>query len=277
MYHCDTMAKPHLTVVIPAFNEADRLPDRLDEVLEVVGGRSLWRPLEVVVVDDGSGDETAAEVRGVQPPLNVVLRLLTHAVNQGKGAAVRTGLAASRGDLVLVTDADRSTPMNELDRLGGSLARGSVVIGSRAVDRSRITRRQPLYRDFMGRVFNLLVRGLLLPGIHDTQCGFKLYPGGLARVFARVQRIEGFAFDVEHLWLARRWGWRIIEQPVAWAHADASRVAPIRHSWQMARDVLGLRLFGNRRASTSGGISPDSGHPAWLAGLGRVEGESGRR
>ncbi len=258
------MKSPRLSIVIPAYDESGRLPARLAAFSDFLQGSS-WVPAEVLVVDDGSTDGTAEAAQAMDFPGDVTLRVLRHPANRGKGAAVRTGFSASRGALVLMTDADHSTPVEELDTLGSRLRRGTVAIGSRAVDRSRIVRRQPFYRDLMGRSFNGIVRALLLPGVHDTQCGFKLYPGPLARELARHQRIDGFAFDVEHLVLARRWGWTIVEVPVRWAHAEASRVSPIRHSAQMFRDVLALRV---RKPATPGTEGAPADLPYWLTEIG---------
>jgi len=255
------MTTPRLSVVVPAFEESGRLPGRLRAFASLLAA-SRWLPAEILVIDDGSRDGTAEAAVGVAMPDGTTLRVLRHPHNRGKGAAVRTGFEASTGELVLMTDADHSTPVEELETLAHHLANGTVPIASRSADRRRIVRRQPAYRDLMGRTFNLVVRTLLLPGIGDTQCGFKLYPGALARGLATAQRIDGFAFDVEHLALARSWGWTIVEVPVAWAHADASRVSPLRHSFQMLRDVLALRFRGLPPV-------PDELHPGppppWLA------------
>jgi dolichyl-phosphate beta-glucosyltransferase len=234
-----------LSVVIPAYNEADRLPPTLARILAHLVAARRWQPAEVVVVDDGSSDGTAAAARAVAPPPEVELRVLRLDRNRGKGAAVRTGMAASRGDRVLLSDADLSAPIEELDSLAAAVDDHTVAVGSRAVDRRLITVRQPWYRDGMGRCFNLVVRGLGLARERDTQCGFKLLPGPLARALARAQRLDGFAFDVELLLLARRWGYRVCEVGVRWAHAEASRVLPGRHAPGMLADLF--RLWWWRR------------------------------
>lgn len=232
---------PTLSIVIPAYNEAGRLPETLVRVGEWVGANPRWLPAEVVVVDDGSRDGTDAIAARVVPPTGVTLRIVRHPRNRGKGAAVRTGMQASRGVWVLVCDADLATPIEELETL--RRAEVEFAAGSRAVRRELIVRRQPLPRDLMGRVFNLMLRILGLTGLKDTQCGFKLLEGELARRLATEQRLDGFAFDVELLTRAQRHGARIAEVPVHWYHMEASRVHPVRHSLQMARDVLRLRWW----------------------------------
>jgi dolichyl-phosphate beta-glucosyltransferase len=169
--------------------------------------------------------------------------VLSHDENRGKGAAVRTGFARAGGDELLLCDADLAAPIDQLEVLRRSSDRRSVRLGSRAVDRRLISTPQPRYRDLMGRTFNLAVQALLLRGIHDTQCGFKLFPGDLGRALAGAQQTDGFAFDVELLVLARSWGFRLHEIAVAWRHVEASRVRAIRHSGQMMRDVLRLWLI----------------------------------
>jgi dolichyl-phosphate beta-glucosyltransferase len=229
-----------LTIVIPAYNEAGRLPATLANMFAFLGGHEEWRPAEVVVVDDGSTDGTATVVSASVPPTGVEPVLAKHERNRGKGAAVRSGFLLARGRTVLLSDADLAAPIAEIDTLAQYGDERTVVIGSRAVDRRLIAVHQPKLRDLMGRIFNLLTRALAVPGIGDTQCGFKLFPGDLARHLAAVQCIDGFAYDVELLLLARRWGFHVREVGVRWSHVDASRVAPFRHAPEMFVDLLRL-------------------------------------
>lgn len=234
-------ALPRLSVVVPAYNEASRLPATLARIAEFLEGAPRWRPAEVIIVDDGSRDQTAAVGEGFGGRDGVEVRVCRLAVNRGKGAAVRTGLAASRGEWVLISDADLAAPIEDVDLL---LAAGAdLATGSRALRRELISRRQPWARDLMGRGFNLLLRVLGLTALRDTQCGFKLLRGELARTLGQQLRLDGFAFDVELLARTRRLGGSIREIPVHWEHVDESRVRAVRHSLQMARDVLRLRLW----------------------------------
>jgi len=227
-----------LSIIVPAYNEADRLPGTLRRMLEFLASAAEWEPAEVVVVDDGSIDGTAAAAESELAPGGLAYRIERHPRNRGKGAAVRTGMAVSSGRRVLLSDADLATPIEELEHLWALCDDRAVAIGSRAVDRRLIEQRQPWYRDLMGRSFNLLVRSLVGVPVHDTQCGFKLFPGELARHLARVQRLDGFAFDVELLARSTALGYELREIGVRWRHVEASRVSPIRHSLQMFRDLL---------------------------------------
>jgi len=229
-----------LSVVIPAFNEVVRLPPTLRTIADYLGAHPEWIPAEIVVVDDGSTDGTAEKAGSLSTPDDVELVVHTHDRNRGKGAAIRSGFARSRGNWLLICDADLATPVEEIEVVGQVADDDCVALGSRAIDRRLIEVRQPRYRDLMGRVFNLVVRALLLRGINDTQCGFKMFPGNLGRALAEVQKIDGFAFDVELLLLARRWGYQLREVPVRWRHVEASQVQAVRHSGQMMRDLLGL-------------------------------------
>jgi dolichyl-phosphate beta-glucosyltransferase len=209
-----------LSVVIPAYNEAERLPPTLERVLGYLRGRAVSH--EVVVVDDGSRDQTVARARAVGGD---AVTVLANEVNRGKGYSVRRGMLAARGARRLMTDADLSTPIEDLERLAARLDDGyQVAIGSRALPDSNVEIHQPWYRENMGRVFNAAVRLLALPGLKDTQCGFKLFSAEAAQAaFSRAQ-LDGFSFDVEALFLARRLGYRIAEVPVTWRNDAASRV-----------------------------------------------------
>lgn len=204
-------------------------------------GHEALQPAEIVVVDDGSTDRTAAVGEGAETVPGVRVRVIRLDRNRGKGASVRAGLAASRGERVLISDADLATPIEEVERLLASAV--DVAVGSRGVRRELIVERQPLARDTMGRIFNLILRTLRLTRLRDTQCGFKLIEGSLARRLAAELRLDGFAFDVELLARAARAGATIAEVPVRWRHVEASRVRPLRHGGQMLRDVLRLRIW----------------------------------
>jgi dolichyl-phosphate beta-glucosyltransferase len=228
-------------VVVPAYNEERRLPGTLARVIAYLHGHEALQPAEVVVVDDGSTDRTAAVGEGAETAPGVRVRVIRLDRNRGKGASVRAGLAASRGGRVLISDADLATPIEEVERLLASAV--DVAVGSRGVRRELIVERQPLARDTMGRIFNLVLRTLRLTRLRDTQCGFKLIEGSLARRLAAELRLDGFAFDVELLARAARAGATIAEVPVLWRHVEASRVHPLRHGAQMLRDVVRLRLW----------------------------------
>lgn len=225
------------SVVVPAFNEAERLGPTLERILAYFERRAA--PAEVVVVDDGSADATA-EVASRFAPRGV--RLVRLPANRGKGAALRAGVAACAGAAVLLTDADLSTPIEEIERLEAELGEAELVLGSRAVAGSRITRRQPWYRELMGRSFNRVIRLLGVTSLHDTQCGFKLLRGDVARRLFAELTVDRFAYDVELVWLARRRGFRVVEVGVAWHDSPASRVHPVRDAASMLVDVLRFRF-----------------------------------
>ncbi|MFH1176839.1 MAG: dolichyl-phosphate beta-glucosyltransferase [Acidobacteriota bacterium] len=231
---------PALSIVIPAYNEAARLPGTLERIARYLAA-APHRPVEILVVDDGSRDATVEAARQVAMPAGVELLVLSLGTNQGKGAAVRSGLRASRGRQVLISDADLATPIEEVEKLLACPA--EIAVGSRGVQRELIVRRQPLPRSLLGRLFNLGLRTLGLTSLSDTQCGFKLLDGELARRLAGQLRLDGFAFDVELLARARRAGARIAEVPVRWYHMEDSRVHALRHGLQMLRDALRIRWW----------------------------------
>ena len=229
-----------LSVVIPAYNEEHRLPSTLLSILEYLDGRSV--KYEVIVVDDGSRDATARLVRQFAR-LSPQVKLLMCPRNRGKGFAVRLGMMNALGDLVLYDDADGASPIEELARLEEAIQGGAdIAIGSRAIFAKDTAVKTILIRKMMGRIFNTLVNVVLLPKIADTQCGFKLFKRAAARQLFALQRADGFSFDVEVLFLARRAGFAVAEIPINWTNIPGSKVSLVRDSFLMFVDVVRFRL-----------------------------------
>jgi len=228
-----------VTVIIPAYNEEQRLGSTLDAVVEYLEGADL--SYELIVVDDGSADGTAELVR--QRPAPPEIRLLCNERNRGKGYSVRRGMQEARGELVLFSDADNSTPIQELEKLAAEIDAGAdVAIGSRALPESVLEVRQPAYREYMGRVFNLLVRMLTGLRFRDTQCGFKLFRREVARDLASRQTLDGWAFDVELLYLAvRKDGLTVSEVPIRWLNSPRTTLNAATDSFAMLREVARVR------------------------------------
>jgi dolichyl-phosphate beta-glucosyltransferase len=212
-----------ISIIIPAFNEEKRLPATLDRVRDYLC-RQEWEFSEILVVDDGSRDATSEVARRTG---NV--RVLGNPGNRGKGYAVRHGMLEAKGEWALFSDADLSAPIEELDTLWSAAERANatVAIGSRAIDRSLIGVHQPLFRENVGRVFNLLMRAITGLPFHDTQCGFKLFEIHAAREIFSRQRLDGFGFDVEVLYIARHLGYRCLEVPVHWNDVAGTKVSPL--------------------------------------------------
>ncbi|HET9795778.1 MAG TPA: dolichyl-phosphate beta-glucosyltransferase [Thermoanaerobaculia bacterium] len=229
----------NVSLVVPAFNEERRLPATLARIGEYLrgAGESQW---EIVVVDDGSSDRTAEAARAAAPAAGAPVEVVVLPRNRGKGAAIREGVARTRGERVLVSDADLSTPIEEWRRLRDAGA--PVAIGSRALDEATVRRRQAWYRRALGKLFNRVVRALSVPGIRDTQCGFKLFDGDVARELFAAARIDRFAWDVEILALARARGLRIAEVPVLWFNSPESKVSVVRDLIPTMRDLIRIRL-----------------------------------
>jgi dolichyl-phosphate beta-glucosyltransferase len=214
-----------LSIVVPAYNEETRLPATLARIAEWLAGRTFsFR--EVVIVDDGSTDATAAVVEQ-QIPANPCFRLLRNPGNRGKGYAVRHGMLEARGEWILYTDADLSTPIEEVDKLYAAAERqgAAIAIGSRALDRSLVSVHQSLPREYSGRFFNLTMRVLTGLPFNDTQCGFKLFQAHAARTVFSKQQLDGFSFDVEDLFIATRCGLKAVEVPVRWANVEGTKVS----------------------------------------------------
>jgi dolichyl-phosphate beta-glucosyltransferase len=246
---------PELSIVIPSFNEELRLPVTLAEISAYI--RSSRRETEVIVVDDGSTDRTADVANSFRGEIQR-LRVVANETNRGKGYSVRHGMTEARGRIVLFTDADLSAPIDEADKLLAALADHDVAIGSRALDRSLISVRQSLFREYAGIVFNFIVRFILRLPFVDTQCGFKAFRRERCRVIFRQQRIERFGFDPELLYLARHHGLSAAEIPVRWAHSPATKVSMLRDSLQMFADIFIIRwnaLSGRYPRSKSSMVS----------------------
>jgi len=232
---------PPFTVVIPCYNEAARIGGTLRSTLDYLAANAPES--ELIVVNDGSTDATAAIAREKLDGARIRTRLLENFPNRGKGAAVRSGLLAAQKPIGLFFDADLSTPLEETPKLIEPIANGEVDIafGSRALDRSLIGVHQPWRREQGGRVFNLLVRAATGLPFWDTQCGFKAFQLDVCRPILEAAHVNGFAFDVELLFLANRAGLRVREIPVRWNHAEGSKVSFFRDSLRMLREVIAMR------------------------------------
>lgn len=230
---------PHLSIVIPAYNEAARLENTLQRVVGCVEDRG-WNA-EVIVVDDGSADETVDIVHHWMER-HACMKLVQNPGNRGKGFSVRNGLLQSAGDIVMFTDADLSAPIEEAQFLLQAIEQGAdVAIGSRWLDRQRQTIHQPLYRRFFGRCFNLVTRFVTGLPYKDTQCGFKAFRRDAAQTIFRLQTIERWGFDPEILFIARKLKYKIAEVPVTWGHDERSRISYLKDGMKMLEDMAKIR------------------------------------
>jgi len=234
------MTRPLLSIIIPAYNEEKRIRPTLERVFAFLDAQDY--PAEVILVDDCSTDKTIEVAREASRGRGnfVVLR---NEVNMGKGASVRRGMLEAKGDCLLFSDADLSTPIEETARFLQKIREGyGVLIGSRAMRESNIVAHQPWHRQLMGKTFNKIARFMLVRGIKDTQCGFKMFTREAARKIFPLQRVNRFAFDVEILFLARKLGYKIREIPVTWKDAPHTSVSTFRDSLSMFMALFTIRL-----------------------------------
>lgn len=227
-----------LSIVIPAYNEEARIGKSLNLIKDYMKNymKKTAVKYEIIVVDDGSKDKTVrlAKAKGVKVLMNVT--------NMGKGYSVKRGMLAANGNFVLFSDADLSTPIDELGGFLKLTEEYDIVIGSRAVSGANVIVHQPFYREFIGKTFNVLVQIMAARGIKDTQCGFKLFSRECAQKIFPLQKMNGFSFDVETLFIAQKKGFRIKEQPVKWVNSKGSKVNPFIDAFRMLMDLFRIRI-----------------------------------
>ncbi|MBA3392439.1 MAG: glycosyltransferase family 2 protein [Deltaproteobacteria bacterium] len=229
-----------LSIIVPAYNEELRLPPTLDRLHAFLSAQPMR--YEIVVVDDGSTDGTCAVVEAAMSRI-ANLRLVRQLPNQGKGAAVRRGMLAARGQIRVMCDADCSMPPEQLPRLLAPIiaCKAEIAIGSRYAEGAKTDVKQPFYRVLWSRLANTVIQRSLVPGIRDTQCGFKAFTAEAARDLFRRAQIDGWAFDLEILALASRRGYRIDEVGVEWKDDNRSRINPLKDMWKVMREALIIR------------------------------------
>ncbi len=235
------LPSPTYSIVIPAYNESARIGATLEKVLAYIA-QSGWNA-EVIVVNDGSRDSTVEIVHRCAER-HPALRLIENPGNRGKGYSVRNGMLNAHGEMLLFSDADLSSPIEEASRLVDAISAGAdIAIGSRWLRSELQTGRQPLYRQLFGRVFNLMLRVTLGLKYSDTQCGFKAFTRRAAQTIFPLQRIERWGFDPELLFLANKFGFTVAEVPVKWAHSEGTRISPLRDGIRMFAEMLKIRWY----------------------------------
>lgn len=229
----------NLSVIIPAFNEESRLGPSLSRIREYFAAAGI--KYEIIVVDDGSADGTASVASGFDSDC---VKTISNTINRGKGFSVRRGVMEASGEMILFSDADLSTPIEEFEKLKIAMERtgADVAAGSRALAASEIVRRQPFYRELMGKVFNKIARLLTFGGIKDSQCGFKLFRREAAKTLFGAAVIDGFAFDAEIIFLAQKKGLKVAEVPVKWFDNPNTRVNAVSDSARMLAELIKIRL-----------------------------------
>jgi len=240
-----------LSVVIPAYNEEVRIGATLEKLKGFVG--SCGFSCEVIIVDDGSTDRTVSVIEEFSRSSGFALTVIRNKKNRGKGYSVRRGVFASAGDFILLSDADLSTPLEEAKAFFPYFEHGyDIVIGSRSLEGARLIVRQPWYREKMGKIFNLFVRAVAIRGLKDTQCGFKVFRRQAACSIFSLAKIDRFAFDVEALFLARQYGYRIQDIPVVWINSPHSKVHIVVDSFRMIVDTLRIIVYHGRPRRPAG-------------------------
>ena len=238
------MPSPSYSIVLPAYNESERIATTIEKI-SVFAAQHGWQT-EIIVVNDGSTDDTAEVVRRCAMTCPGV-RLLQNPGNRGKGYSVRHGMLEAQGEVLLFSDADLSSPIAEAEKLFAAIEAGAdVAIGSRWLKTDLQLRRQPLHRQLLGRLFNLALRLTLGLQFQDTQCGFKAFTRPAAHALFSLQKIERWGFDPELLYLAKRLHLRVDEVPVAWAHREGTRINPLRDGMRMVGEMLQIRWNGLR-------------------------------
>jgi dolichyl-phosphate beta-glucosyltransferase len=233
---------PKLSIIIPAYNEECRLPNTLKKITAWM--QTITFVVEVLIVENGSRDRTAEIADSYARHFDNIIVLHS---SKGKGAAVREGMLHGKGEYLFICDADLSMPIAEIENFLAPCAAGyDIVIGSRETPGAR-RYNEPFHRHLIGRVFNAIVRVLVVPGFNDTQCGFKLFQREVARDVFRRQTISGWTFDVEVIYLALRYGYRVAEVPINWYFNPDSRISILQDTWQMFYDLVRIRLNGWRR------------------------------
>ncbi|MFH0831793.1 MAG: dolichyl-phosphate beta-glucosyltransferase [archaeon] len=223
-----------LSVIIPAYNEEKRISRTINLILSYLQHRNY--SLEIIVVNDGSTDNTLQAVRKIK---GKAIKIITYSKNQGKGYAVRKGMLAAKNNLALLCDADLSTPIEELGNFMKFVKNNDIIVGSRVLPGHKIVRKQPFFRVMLGRLFIGIIKIVLGTDIQDTQCGFKLFKN--CKSLFKKQKIRGFAFDVEILALAKKQGMSILELPIVWKNAAGSKVNPLGDSLRMFKDIFRIR------------------------------------
>lgn len=230
----------YLSIIIPAYNEEKRLPGTLESIAEYL--KQIDKEIEVIVVDDGSSDNTTKVAEKMKSDIKN-LKVINYGENRGKGYAVKTGMLAAKGDYTLFMDADNATPITEIEKLWPFASGFEVVIGSRHLKTSNVVIKQPWYRILISRLGNFVIQALLIKGIKDTQCGFKLFSKKAAKEIYSRQKIDRWGFDMEILAIAQKiLGYKIKEVPVSWYNSPDSRLRPIRDGFRTLRELIKIKI-----------------------------------